>query len=143
MSIAIRCDKCKTCFDPAAMEEGEEFISISRFITQDALQFANHEYGYLDEGLNLCPNCSKKYMNFWDDPTNEGGDSYAKGFEAGVAFEKQNRNQIDKEMVQSVLEHMGYVLANKLTERKGAASSVPDSQSKAPQRKKRAQKESE
>lgn len=62
MSKALRCDICKTCFDPYTVKG--EFVTIDRMIWQDSGNYDRHEYSYLDEEVNFCPKCSKTFSLF-------------------------------------------------------------------------------
>lgn len=55
MSKAIRCDRCKKCFDPYNVEG--DFARITDFVVTDAKIFDSHECSYRDENIDLCPDC--------------------------------------------------------------------------------------
>ena len=62
MSKAIKCDRCKKCFDPLTVTG--EFVRISDFVVYDGRTFSNSEVLLRDEGIDLCPECFKSY-NDW------------------------------------------------------------------------------
>lgn len=62
MSKALRCDRCKTCFDPYSQEK--DFATIKDFMLQDGGCFDRHECSYRDEELNLCPKCTELFGKF-------------------------------------------------------------------------------
>jgi hypothetical protein len=62
MSKALRCDRCKTCFDPYSQEK--HFATIKDFMLQNGDSFNRYECSYRDEELNLCPKCTKLFCKF-------------------------------------------------------------------------------
>lgn len=64
MSEALKCDRCKECFDPYAVEENSYFITITEFYAQNGEQKKNRETGYRDEYIHLCPSCARIFGAF-------------------------------------------------------------------------------
>lgn len=64
MSEALKCDRCKRCFDPYAVEENSYFITIIEFYAQNGEQKKNREAGYRDENIHLCPDCARIFGAF-------------------------------------------------------------------------------
>ena len=62
MSKAIRCDRCSKCFDPYTIRC--DFSTFGKLIVQDGKQYSNHEYGYCDEDMNLCPDCTMQFAGW-------------------------------------------------------------------------------
>lgn len=62
MSKAIKCDRCKKCFDPFTATG--EFMRISDLVTCDGKAYSHHENLYRDEYIDLCPECCQSY-NDW------------------------------------------------------------------------------
>lgn len=62
MSKAIKCDRCKKCFDP--YESRCDFTTIRELIFQDGKNFSNDEVGYRDEEINFCPNCTMQFSGW-------------------------------------------------------------------------------
>ena len=59
MSKAIRCDRCKKCFDPYTVEK--DFAKISDFIVRNSKEYDNNECSYRDENIDLCPTCLRSF----------------------------------------------------------------------------------
>ena len=62
MSKALKCDRCGVCFDPYAVKS--DITSIRETMFQDANQYKNREYGYFEEEMNFCPECTKLFRKF-------------------------------------------------------------------------------
>lgn len=62
MSKALKCDCCKRCFDP--IKETGNFTTIKRMVQQNGVQYRNHEFGYSDEEIHLCVDCTYRFNNF-------------------------------------------------------------------------------
>lgn len=62
MSKAIRCDRCKTCFDPWTING--EFAHIADICFQDKENYKNNEVSYRDCHYDLCPDCAKTFSKF-------------------------------------------------------------------------------
>lgn len=67
MSKALKCDRCKKCFDPYMVQGEEYFTSIRDLFCQDGRAFSNNEVSYRDEELHLCPDCSRIFSAFMAD----------------------------------------------------------------------------
>lgn len=66
MSKALKCDRCKCCFDPYTVDAPDAFATLRELIYQDGRQFVDHEVGYRDEEINLCPDCANEFDRFMD-----------------------------------------------------------------------------
>ena len=88
MSKALKCDRCKICFDPHTVKG--EWAGIKDLYFQDARGYNNREVGYRDEMLHFCPECTEKFSKWLyiskEETTNEevGGDT-----DGDVAFDRE------------------------------------------------------
>ena len=62
MSHALQCDRCKHFFSPYIFKG--DFATVKEIMYQNVNQYAHHEYGYFDEELHFCPECTKKLSLF-------------------------------------------------------------------------------
>ena len=76
MSKAFKCDRCKKCFDP--WKENTEFGTFREFVVRDGRALNNNEYTYIDEEIDLCPDCLKSFNN-WFKSVNTGKVTTAEG----------------------------------------------------------------
>ena len=69
MSQALKCDRCKICFDPWTATE--EFTTLNDIVIQDRQAWANREVTYRDEEYHMCPECTKKFKRFMSGDSKE------------------------------------------------------------------------
>lgn len=62
MSKALKCDRCKKCFDPYSVEG--EFANIRELYYRDPKSIQNNEVTYRDDGLDLCPDCTRSFTDW-------------------------------------------------------------------------------
>ena len=67
MSTAMKCDRCRKCFDPYAIKESGYFMTITELFMQTGDQYVNREVLYRDEGINLCEECTDEFWIFWNE----------------------------------------------------------------------------
>ncbi len=67
MSTAIKCDRCKKCFDP--WNAKGLFAHIDVYKEQTAENYKNNEVSYRDDDLDLCPECAKYFAHFMSTAT--------------------------------------------------------------------------
>ena len=64
MSKALKCDRCKACFDPS--ESKGEFMTFGDIFFQDGTNYKNHEVSYReDDPTHLCPKCTLDFTNWF------------------------------------------------------------------------------
>ncbi len=64
MSRALKCDKCKKCFDPYA--EGVEFIRFDDIVLQDDETFGVNGCILREDLQHLCPECTNEFLDWFD-----------------------------------------------------------------------------
>ena len=62
MSKAIKCDRCKRCFDP--YKEPGDFARIENYVLRNASQYYNNECSYHDDEIDFCPDCANAFAIF-------------------------------------------------------------------------------
>lgn len=62
MSQALKCDRCKTCFDP--YEQTELCTSIPEMLLFDGKAMLEHRYIKRHHNLDFCPTCTRELMKF-------------------------------------------------------------------------------
>ena len=64
MSKALKCDHCKTCFDPS--ESKGEFTTFGDIFFQNGTKYKNHEISYREDGpAHLCPKCTRDFKEWF------------------------------------------------------------------------------
>lgn len=64
MSKALKCDHCKTCFDPS--ESKVEFTTFGDIFFQNGKNYKNHEISYREDGpAHLCPKCTRDFKEWF------------------------------------------------------------------------------
>jgi hypothetical protein len=77
MSKALKCDRCKTCFDPATVEG--KYATIRELVFKDKEQYASNTYSTIIDSsaitisglsvkndiFDLCPACTEKLIKFF------------------------------------------------------------------------------
>ena len=62
MSSALMCDRCRSFFTP--WDVRGNFGTIEEYKVQTSEQFVNHEVGYSEEQMHLCPKCTDDFDAF-------------------------------------------------------------------------------
>lgn len=62
MSQAMRCDRCKKCFDPYSEEE--QFLSVSDIKVRNGAEYEEHILSVREGCLDLCPECTKEFLKW-------------------------------------------------------------------------------
>ena len=63
MSKALKCDHCKTCFDPS--ESKGEFTTFGDIFFQNGTKYKNQEISHRENGpTHLCPTCTLDFK-YW------------------------------------------------------------------------------
>ena len=65
MSSALKCNRCKKCFDPFEIPEPFYFTTITAFALKNGIEYQNRVAGYGETDVHLCPTCSKTFMEFY------------------------------------------------------------------------------
>ena len=65
MSLAYKCDRCKTCFDPYAVEAPNKFVTIMEMFTQNGKDLSMNKVAYRMDKKHLCPACADAFWAFW------------------------------------------------------------------------------
>lgn len=71
MSIAMKCDRCKKCFDPMDIENPEYFATIEQIFYQDGEEWNDRKIGYNEKNINMCPGCTAAFVKFWEEGERE------------------------------------------------------------------------
>ena len=65
MSKALKCDRCKKCFDPYSLAEGKEFTTLPNgYFLQTAKNVKDNEVAYREDMIHLCPTCTDHFIKF-------------------------------------------------------------------------------
>lgn len=64
MSVAFKCDKCGTCFDPA--QNGIEFMRIDGFAIKSDKTYKEGTTIYQKGVQHLCPLCMNEFLDWFD-----------------------------------------------------------------------------
>lgn len=62
MSQALKCDRCKVCFDPWTATD--DFTKLDNIILYSRQSWSNNEVEYRDEEFHMCPDCTKEFLVF-------------------------------------------------------------------------------
>lgn len=112
MSKAFKCDGCKKCFDPYAVEDNSYFTTIDSLVCQNGREFNHNEVGYRDDEIHLCPDCSQLLTQIFSGKVTDSEScemyveermtDYEAGYQAGVLFGIALGNIIGDEPDESV-----------------------------------------
>lgn len=65
MSKALKCDRCKRCFDADNLPEGREFATLpDGYYLQTSVNVKNNEVSYREYVIDLCPTCTDHFIKF-------------------------------------------------------------------------------
>lgn len=71
MSQAIKCDRCKKCFDPLEMGDKNQMTTFFKYIFQTSSEYSMLDsdfkaglYGAEFKNINLCSECTLKFKSF-------------------------------------------------------------------------------
>lgn len=97
MSKALKCDRCKCCFDPYSIKEPSHFTTIEELFVQNGKDLENNKAGYMDKQIHLCPVCSKQFADFMNNDNFVARDMYEELLNRFSDLETEHRELLEED----------------------------------------------